>query len=166
MFIQRGFGASLREIAMEAGVDHTLVYRHFESKTDLFNEIFDQAIGGADDAASVEHMLAAPGCIDELILVAVRSAADPAATALICDIFERRLIPPLAKALGGEGSVERARLLLAFAAGTEVVRDSPAAEFRRDSMGPFTARIVREILTTSSEFSPSDAHSIVPIKPS
>jgi AcrR family transcriptional regulator len=151
LFIQRGFGASLREIAVEAGIDHALVYRHFESKTDLFNQIFDQAIGGADGDVPAERLLAAPDRIDDLVLVAVRSAADPTATALICDIFERRLIPPLAHALGGDGAKERARLLLALAAGIEVIRDNHAiSALQSDAMEPFITSVVRELLTAST----------------
>ena len=156
LFIQRGFGASLREIAVEAGIDHALVYRHFESKTDLFSQIFDQPVGREDGAEVLdEHGVVAQERIDDLVLVAVRSACDPTARALICDIFERRLIPPLARALGGEGAKERARLLLALAAGVEVVRDTPAAaEVQRDLMRPIIARIVQEILATSNPPSP------------
>ncbi|WP_271164532.1 helix-turn-helix domain-containing protein [Brevundimonas intermedia] len=152
LFIQRGFGASLREIAVEADIDHALVYRHFESKTDLFSQIFDQPVGREDGAEVLdEHGVVAQERIDDLILVAVRSASDPTARALICNIFERRLIPTLARALGGEGATERARLLLALAAGVEVVRDTPtAAEAQRDAMRPIMARIVREILAMSS----------------
>jgi AcrR family transcriptional regulator len=152
LFIQRGFGASLREIAIEAGIDHALVYRHFESKTDLFNQIFDQPFVGEDCAEMLdEDGIVSPERIDNLVLVAARSAADPTARALICDIFERRLIPPLARALGGEAAKERARLLLALAAGVEVVHDTPAAaEAQRKAMRPIIARVVQEILATSS----------------
>jgi AcrR family transcriptional regulator len=148
LFIQRGFGASMREIAVEAGIDHALVYRHFESKIDLFNQIFDQPLNPAEAGeALTERLLTAPGRIDDLVHVAVRSAADPAATRLICEIIERRLIPPLAQAMGGEGATERARLLLALAAGVEVVSDGSTPVLEVDAMAPFIADIVREILT-------------------
>lgn len=150
LFIQRGFAASLREIAVEAKIDHALVYRHFDSKADLFGQIFDQplscedALGILDGNGQVAHER-----ISDLVLVAVRSASDPTARGLICDIFERRVIPPLACALGGEEAEDRARLLLVLAAGVEVVRDTPAAaEIHRDAMRPLIVRIVREILST------------------
>lgn len=149
LFTQRGFGASLREIAVEAGIDHALVYRHFESKIDLFNQIFDHSLDEGDDRVGPNgRLILSPGHIDDLVRVAVRSASDPAAAALICDIFERRLIPPLAASLGGEGGAERARMLLAMAAGVEVVRESQAlSDAEHQAMETLLARIVSEILT-------------------
>lgn len=151
LFIERGFGASMREIAVEAGMDHALLYRHFESKTDLFNQIFDQEIRGANEIRSSSPASLAQQRIDDLVLVAVRSASDPTARSLICDIIERRLIPVLAGILGGERAIERARLLLALAAGVEVVRDAPVrSDVHRDAMEPVMAWIVNEILTASA----------------
>lgn len=149
LFTQRGFSASLREIAVEAGIDHALVYRHFESKIDLFNQIFDHSLDEIGDGAGPDgRLILSPGHIDDLVRVAVRSAADPAAATMICDIFERRLIPPLAASLGGEGGAERARMLLAMAAGVEVVRESHAlSDAEQQAMETLLARIVSEILT-------------------
>ncbi|NBB64637.1 TetR family transcriptional regulator [Pseudomonas sp. ODNR1LW] len=151
LFIQRGFAASLREIAVEAKIDHALVYRHFGSKTDLFGQIFDQPLSCEDAGGLLDgNGQVAHERISDLVQVAVRSASDPTARTLICDIVERRVIPPLACALGGAEAENRARLLLALAAGVEVVRDTPAAAaMERDDMRPLIAKIVREILSTS-----------------
>jgi AcrR family transcriptional regulator len=45
-FARSGFAAtSLDDIAEQAGISRVLLYRHFESKTDLYRAVLDRAIG-------------------------------------------------------------------------------------------------------------------------
>jgi AcrR family transcriptional regulator len=67
-FARAGFAAtSLDDIAEAAGISRVLLYRHFESKTDLYRAVLDRAIGRLTAAvgtrdftyASIDALLAA-----------------------------------------------------------------------------------------------------------
>jgi AcrR family transcriptional regulator len=67
-FARAGFAAtSLDDIATAAGISRVLLYRHFESKTDLYRAVLDRAIGRLTAAvgtrdftyASIDALLAA-----------------------------------------------------------------------------------------------------------
>jgi AcrR family transcriptional regulator len=67
-FARAGFAAtSLDDIAEAAGISRVLLYRHFESKTDLYRAVLDRAIGRLTTAvgtrdytyASIDALLAA-----------------------------------------------------------------------------------------------------------
>jgi AcrR family transcriptional regulator len=69
-FARAGFAAtSLDDIAAEAGITRVILYRHFESKTDLYQAVLDRVCGilathvgeqvGEFTAASIDGLLAA-----------------------------------------------------------------------------------------------------------
>lgn len=78
-FAKAGYAAtSLDEIATEAGISRTILYRHFDSKTDLYQAVLDHAC---------RHLIAATGTdgfTDETIDALLRAAAaEPAAFRLL-----------------------------------------------------------------------------------
>jgi AcrR family transcriptional regulator len=80
-FARAGFAAtSLDDIAAEAGVTRVILYRHFESKTDLYRAVLDSA--GARLAAAVGEQ---PGAFTEAALDSLLKAAgeDPAGFRLL-----------------------------------------------------------------------------------
>jgi AcrR family transcriptional regulator len=65
MFLGRGYhGASLEQIADEAGFSKGVVYSQFHSKADLFLALLERRIEerGADNARFVETLVAGGGC--------------------------------------------------------------------------------------------------------
>lgn len=72
-FARAGFGATgLDDVANEAGVTRAILYRHFESKTDLYRAVLDRACARLSDAVGTDDF-------DESSIAAlVRAAtADP-----------------------------------------------------------------------------------------
>ncbi|GAB3497448.1 TetR/AcrR family transcriptional regulator [Amycolatopsis cihanbeyliensis] len=58
---------SLDDVAEESGVTRMILYRHFDSKTDLYQAVLDRAAAGLHAAATVEGGLGAgsvPGMLD------------------------------------------------------------------------------------------------------
>ena len=53
LFAERGWSASVRDIARSAGVSVETVYAHFGSKIDLFNQVVDGAVDGDDDPVAL-----------------------------------------------------------------------------------------------------------------
>jgi AcrR family transcriptional regulator len=78
-FARAGFAAtSLDEIAAEAGISRVILYRHFESKTDLYRAVLDRACERL--VAAVGEGQYTPASLDALVDVA---AADPAGFRLL-----------------------------------------------------------------------------------
>jgi AcrR family transcriptional regulator len=72
-FARAGFAAtSLDDIAAEAGISRVLLYRHFESKTDLYRAVLDRAIARLTGAVGIRDFTYAS--IDALLGAA---AEDP-----------------------------------------------------------------------------------------
>lgn len=78
-FARAGFAAtSLDDIAAEAGISRVILYRHFESKTDLYRAVLDQACERL--VAAVGEGRYTPASLDALVEAA---AADPAGFRLL-----------------------------------------------------------------------------------
>lgn len=136
-FTRAGYdGAGVRDIAEAAGVTAMMVNRYFGSKEALFAAAADAAF--ADTAHLLDHAAAlgrtvahritarpappAAEAVDPLLL-ALRSAANPRAAAILRDCFARHVEHPLAAALPGPDAAARAALVLALALGFHVLRD-------------------------------------------
>jgi AcrR family transcriptional regulator len=88
-FAQNGFSATgLDDIAAEAGVTRVLLYRHFDSKTDLYRAALDQfcsvlsdhvaeRVGGFTDASIDGLLRAATGAPAGFRLLFVHAAREP-----------------------------------------------------------------------------------------
>jgi AcrR family transcriptional regulator len=69
-FAQNGFAAtSLDDVATEAGVSRVLIYRHFESKSELYQAALDDVAGQLAQATGAPDRLS-PASLDGLIRVA------------------------------------------------------------------------------------------------
>jgi AcrR family transcriptional regulator len=72
-FARRGFAATgLDDVAAEAGVTHVILYRHFESKSDLYRAVLDRARDRLADTVGID-------AFDEgtIRLLLSAAAADP-----------------------------------------------------------------------------------------
>ena len=78
-FARTGYAStSLEDVAAEAGVTRVILYRHFESKADLYRSVLDRAKQRFDAATGAPEFTDAS--IDALLSVA---AGDPAAFRLL-----------------------------------------------------------------------------------
>ena len=74
MFSQNGYaGTNIRELAASLGMGKSSMYRHFESKEEIWNALLDELIAYYDDRfGSPEHLLPVPDSADELIAMTMR----------------------------------------------------------------------------------------------
>jgi len=133
-FIEQGYdGASLRDIASDAGVDVALVSRYFGSKDDLFRAALtsdtqpDGLLEG--DLSDFGERVAGMFIFDapqqtkfEKLLMILRSASSPKAAEVIRACGEETFYRPLAEQLGGANAPVRARLTAALITGLAILR--------------------------------------------
>lgn len=78
-FARGGFGGTgLEDVAAEAGVTRVILYRHFESKADLYRAVLDRARANLGDAVGPPDYT--EQIVDALLVAAVR---DPSAFRLL-----------------------------------------------------------------------------------
>jgi AcrR family transcriptional regulator len=126
----------LREIAGDAGIDPALVSRYFGSKEQLFKaavqhdeqDMFAGVTREGLAAHFAELMLESEaGCemtaakVEKLLII-LRSANSPKASAIIREAIDEDLIGPVAGLLEGEDAELRASLCLAVMMGTGMLR--------------------------------------------
>ena len=76
-FARTGFSAtSLDDVAAEAGVTHVILYRHFDSKTDLYRAVLDGVVSRLADKLGTDDY--DEGWVAELLRAAARSGRIPA----------------------------------------------------------------------------------------
>ncbi|WP_026929323.1 TetR/AcrR family transcriptional regulator [Glycomyces tenuis] len=142
-FTEHGFdGTGVRDIAADAGIDATLIFRYFGSKQALFEEAVHVAVpegigrrARAEPAALAEAMLrevvfaerAEPGG-EHPLLVMLRSAGRPEVRARLREQVCGDYLADFAERLGGDDAELRAELVGALLIGIGVMRsviDSP-----------------------------------------
>lgn len=132
-FAREGYdGASLREIAADAGVDAALVARYFGSKEELFREALTSEethdLFRADRAEFGEHvarMLLSGGRDNaklEKLLMVLRSVSAPQAADAIRTNTQETFYLPIEKLLGGRSPQARARVVAAVITGFAINR--------------------------------------------
>ena len=124
----------LREIAADADVDVALVGRYFGSKEQLFKEVLRKdgdweklAVEANDLPAFLADLSVSKGASDseshlERILIMLRSASSPQASALVRASVGQDVLEPLARMLSGPDAQLRAALALSVLIGTTVMR--------------------------------------------
>ncbi|THV23579.1 TetR/AcrR family transcriptional regulator [Glycomyces paridis] len=135
-FAEHGFdGASVRDIAADAGVDATLIFRYFGSKKDLFAEAVQadvpEGISAGDDAgpAALADALVREVVLDDRaasgehpLLVMLRSAGRPEVRERLREEVCGRYLADLAGRFDGEDADLRAELVGALLLGMGVMR--------------------------------------------
>ena len=133
-FARDGFdGASVRDIAADAGVDAALVSRYFGGKEELFNEVLACSPspahlfeGGRENfGARVAHAVVIEKTSDrklDCIFAMLRSASSPKASEAIRQSSQARFYDPLEAFLEGEDRTVRARLIGAMIMGVAISR--------------------------------------------
>ena len=133
-FVRDGYdGATVREVANDAGVNHALIARYFGSKEELFAEVLacspdphdlfqgDPSTFGARLAKILVYEPPDNAALDGLLII-LRSAGSAAAAAMIREAVGVGFYGPLAAWLGGEDADVRARYVGAVIIGFAVSR--------------------------------------------
>jgi len=128
VFTRLGYDrAGTREIAAGAGVDARLIGRYFGSKEKLFTEVVDivfektMMMGPGLNDAAARTLLTATERADGM-LMALRSASNERAVAIMRDNIERRYQLAVADGLSGPHAAGRAALLIAVCSGVQLMR--------------------------------------------
>jgi AcrR family transcriptional regulator len=131
VFAELGYdGAGIRDIGARAGVDARLIGRYFGSKEGLFTEVVDLAFeksmmmgpGHNHEAARSLLIDSAPEPADGM-LIAVRSASNERAAAIMRDNLARNYERVVTDELSGPDAAGRAALLIAICSGVQLMRD-------------------------------------------
>jgi AcrR family transcriptional regulator len=131
VFAEVGYDqAGIRDIGARAGVDARLIGRYFGSKEGLFTEVVAVAFentmligpGHSHDAARALLVDSAPEPADAM-LIALRSASNERAAAIMRDHLESNYQRVVADGLAGTDVAGRAALLIAICSGVQLMRD-------------------------------------------
>ena len=133
-FLEESYeNVGLRDIAGDVGVDATLVNRYFGSKEELFKEVLREGKSNKFDGAPADlpEYLAGivashnrdddPHVIERLLII-LRSASSPQASAIVAKTVRADMLEPFAALLDGEDAELRASLGLSLMIGTTVLR--------------------------------------------
>jgi AcrR family transcriptional regulator len=141
-------------------------HRYFGSKEELFREVLSH--GGekkfGDTAATlpetfadavVEHCSEADPDGLERLLIMLRSASSPQASAIVAENIERELMAPLAGLIGGDDARLRATLAMSVMIGSTVLRSilgvTTQSECRPDIMRERLIEMFRAALQSAPE---------------
>ena len=74
MFSKNGYaGTNIRELTASLGLVKSSMYRHFESKEEIWNSLLDEMIAYYDQRfGSPEHLPPVPGSLEELVAMTMR----------------------------------------------------------------------------------------------
>ncbi len=160
-FAEQGFdGTGVREIAADAGVDATLIFRYFGSKKDLFAEAvkgeIPEGVGDPDagPAALAEAMArevvledrAGHGGGEHPLLVMLRSAGRPEVRAALREEVCGRYLADLESRFDGGDADLRAELVGALLIGMGVMRSVVASPVLSDAEPDRVAALVVEMV--------------------
>jgi AcrR family transcriptional regulator len=127
----------LRQIAADVGVDAALVTRYFGSKEGLFKETLssaleptwllsvdkaafgDRVFAGFDESRPAQDLQTQGEELDYFMLLFHASSVEPTRSVL-AQLIEERLMLPLARWLGGEDALLRAKLIATLLTGVSV----------------------------------------------
>lgn len=130
MFTEVGYDrAGIRDIGARAGVDGRLIGRYFGSKEKLFAEVvavtFEKTMmmGPGHNRAASMTLLAGRPAPAEGMLLALRSASNERAAAIMRAQLESDYERRVADGLSGSDVAGRAALLIAVCSGVQLMRD-------------------------------------------
>jgi AcrR family transcriptional regulator len=164
-FAQLGYGANLRDIAAEAGVDVALIKRYFGGKQALFTEALKASIhpdrlrawDRSRFAAEVAEMMAGDAHDDEErthgFQFLLRAATSPTTAPMLNLAVQERFLQPIREWLGGDDVHVRARVFAATFIGflvERLIRDEPLVGRERDEFIRRVTRIFEALVSEPS----------------
>jgi AcrR family transcriptional regulator len=168
LFAERGYvGTSMRAIGSEAGVDAALIVHFFGSKAGLLGAAIEWPFDPEEEMAEIlarGRRHAGEGLArlvvrtweregDRNAIVTLLRAAtiEPAAAELMREFFQRRLYPPLVRALGSPDAELRANLaasqLVGLGIARYVLRLEPLASMAPDDVVRWVGPTLQRYLT-------------------
>ncbi len=168
LFAERGYvGTSMRAIGTEAGVDAALIVHFFGSKAGLLGEAIEwpfdpdeemaRIVGGGRRrigeglARLVVRTWDREGDRNAIMTLLRAATVEPAAAELMREFFQRRLYPPLVRALGSPDAELRANLaasqLLGMGIARYVLRLEPLASMGEDEVVRWLGPTLQRYLT-------------------
>ena len=78
MFSQNGYaGTNIRELTASLGLVKSSMYKHFESKEDIWNSLLDEMIAYYDNHfGSPQHLPPVPDSLDDLVAMTLRMVVE------------------------------------------------------------------------------------------
>jgi AcrR family transcriptional regulator len=158
LFSERGWSASVRDIASSAGVSVETVYAHFGSKVDLLNQVVDVAVVGDDDPVPLmdrpEFSALSMGSRNDraAAAAALNTAINRRTTSLLTALREAAAVEP-AMAQRLEALRESQRLTVHVAAAMVAGRKVTTVE--ADGLWAVLSQDVYELLSGSADWSPA-----------
>ena len=157
-FCERGWAASVRDIARAAGVSVETVYAHFGSKVDLLNEVVDVAVVGDDEPVALvdrpEFAALSAGNRRERVLAAaaLNTSINQRTTPLFRALREAAAVEPvLASRLQGLRESQRQTVH----AGLAMVTGRELTATQADGLWALLSQEVFELLVNSAGWSPA-----------
>jgi AcrR family transcriptional regulator len=157
-FCERGWAASVRDIARAAGVSVETVYTHFGSKVGLLNQVVDVAVVGDDDPVALvdrpEFTALSTGSRRERAraAAALNTAINQRTTPLFRALREAAAVEPvLASRLQGLRESQRQTVHAALA--MVVAREVSATQ--ADGLWALLSQEVYELLVGSADWTPA-----------
>ena len=157
-FSERGWAASVRDIAGSAGVSVETVYAHFGSKIDLLNAVVDVAVVGDDDPVALvdrpEFAALSTGRRRERVLAAaaLNTAINQRTTSLFRALREAAAVEPvLASRLQSLRESQRQTIRTALVMVTDRAVDPSEA----DGLWALLGQEVYELLVVSAGWTPA-----------
>jgi AcrR family transcriptional regulator len=157
-FSERGWAASVRDIAGSAGVSVETVYAHFGSKIDLLNAVVDVAVVGDDDPVALvdrpEFAALSTGRRRERVLAAaaLNTAINQRTTSLFRALREAAAVEPaLAIRLQSLRESQRQTIRTALVMVTDRAVDPSEA----DGLWALLGQEVYELLVVSAGWTPA-----------
>ncbi len=175
MFAELGYErTSLRQVALQAGVDPGLVSHYFGKKRDLFLAVVElpldpaavvgRVVSGDHDTAGLRLAMVVLDLLDDEVrrlpmMGMIRAAtAEPEAACLVREFLTRNILEPIARRLGSADAEYRAALVMSQIVGMAltryVVAIEPLAQRPRDCVAADLGATLQRYLL--GELSPSE----------
>ncbi|OAI31662.1 hypothetical protein A1351_20825 [Methylosinus sp. R-45379] len=154
----------LREIAAEVGVDVALVHRAFGSKEQLFSAVLSTS-KEAESQSTLDAGRLSEDFTDgffsasqnETLQIVVRSLTNPQAREVLRARSLTEFIGPVAAALEGASTIERATLFNACLVGMAIFREVLGAQALQDANSAKTRPLIARVLAACLADEPSAA---------
>jgi AcrR family transcriptional regulator len=150
VIVAQGLSAPTATIAQEAGVANGSLFTYFETKADLFNQLYLELKAGMADAAALDRMPAGAGPRDQLFHVWSSwmswAVADPNKRRALAQLSVSDEITPLSRVAGH-------KIMAGFA---ELLERSRASGPMRDAQMGFVVAIMNSVADATMDFMVQD----------
>jgi AcrR family transcriptional regulator len=168
LFAAHGYdGASVRDIASDAGIDPALVIRYFGSKDALFAEASDfrlvlppvdssiRPIAGELMVRNFLDIWEGPESGSAFVVLLRSAASNESAAEKLRDVFTNQVVPSVAALAGADGAAKRAGLITSLVLGVAmcryILRLQPVISLSKDEIIENVGNAIQGYLNTPSD---------------